>query len=310
VLGIVPTRAGFKTYDIMPHPGCTLTRVAGATPTPHGSISASFDLTTGAGAVTAPPGTLGRIGIPKTGKTIDSISINGKLAWDGAWHAVDGITGASQDAEFVVFSGVQPGTYALTTKYSGKTPAYDEAPVKYAAASLKPDTTTGGDWIGKYGKKGYVLCNYRGEARDEKSLPAYVTALDYYRAFPKTGVPDATVWATATTDKRALAPNIRNSPTRNATCYSNNGQTMSVSIGINGKHDYQVALYFVDWANEGSRMAVEMFDATTLNLIAPVKIVDKFSGGTYLVYKYNQAVKFRINKVRGELATLSGIFFD
>ena len=34
------------------------------------------------------------------------------------------------------------------------------------------------------------------------------------------------------------------------------------------------------------------------------------SGGTYLIYKYNQSMKFRINKVRGELATLSGIFFD
>ena len=310
VLGIVPTRAGFKTYDIMPHPGGTLTRVAGETPTPHGAIRASFDLTSGTSEVTAPPGTVGRIGIPNVGKTIAHISINGKLAWDGTYHAVEGIVGASRNEEFVVFSGVQPGTYALTTTYNGKTPAYVEPPVKYAAESLKPDTTTSGDWGGAYGKDGYVLCNYHGEKRDEKSLPEYVTSLDYFRAFPKNGVPDPTVWATATSDKRALAPNIRNSPTRNATCYSNNDQTMTVTIGINGKHEYQLALYFMDWANKGSRMAVEMFDAATLNLIAPVKILDHFSGGTYLVYKYNQSVKFRINKVRGELATLSGIFFD
>ena len=310
VLGIVPTLAGFKSYDIMPHPGSTLTQVAGETPTPHGTIRASFDLTTGAGVVSAPPGTIGRIGIPKAGKTITSISINGKPAWNGSYHAVDGIATASQNAEFVVFSGVQPGTYAITTTYSGRTPAYDEPPVKYAAKSLKPDTTTGGDWGGTYGKDGYVLCNYHGEKRDEKSLPDYVTSLEYFRAFPKNGVPDPTVWATAITDKRALAPNIRNSPTRNATCYSNNGQTMSVTIGINGKHDYQIALYFVDWTSKSSRMAVELLDATTLNLIAPVKIVDNFSGGTYLVFKYNESVKLRINKVRGELATLSGIFFD
>jgi len=310
VLGIVPTQAGFKTYDIMPHPGRTLTQVSGESPTPHGTIRASFDLTSGVCSVTAPPGTVGRIGIPKAEKTIASISINGKPAWDGAYHAVDGIAGASQDAQFVIFSGVQPGTYAMSVTYSGKTPAYDEPPVKYAAESLKPDTTTGGDWGGVYGKEGYVLCNYNGEKRDEKSLPEYVTSLDYFRAFPKNGVPDATVWATGTNDKRALAPNVRNSPTRNATCYSNNDQTMTVTIGIKGKHDYQVALYFVDWANKGSRQAVEMFDAGTLNLIAPVKIVDNFSGGTYLIYKYNQSVKFRINKVRGELATLSGIFFD
>ena len=310
VLGIVPTQPGFKTFDILPHPGRTLTHVAGETPTPHGTIRASFDLASGACSVTVPPDTLARIGVPKAEKTIESISINGKPAWDGAYHAVDGIAAATQDGQFVTFAGVAPGTYALTVTYRGITPPYAEAPVTYAAQTLPADTTTGGDWGGVYGKDGYVLCNYNGEKRDEKSLPAYVTSLEYFRAFPKNGVPDGTVWATDTTDKRALAPNIRNSPTRHATCYSNNDQTMTVTIGIDGKRDYQVALYLLDWANQGSRLAVEMFDARTLNLIAPVRIVNHFSGGTYLVYKYNQSMKFRINKVRGELATLSGIFFD
>ncbi len=310
VLGIVPTQPGFKTFDILPHPGRTLTQLSGETPTLHGPIRASFDLTSGACSVTAPPGTLGRVGIPKTEKSIASITINGKLAWDGAYHAVPGIGGASQDAQFVIFTAVQPGTYAITVAYTGKTPAYNEPEVKYAAEAIKQDTTTGGDWGGVYGNEGYVLCNYHGDGRDEKSLPAYVTSLEYFRAFPKNGVPDPTLWATATSDKRALAPNPRNSPTRNAACYSNNDQTMSVTIGIDGKRDYQVALYFVDWAAKGSRMAVEMFDAATLNLIAPVKIINNPSGGAYLVYKYNQSVKFRINKVRGDIISLSGIFFD
>jgi alpha-L-rhamnosidase len=85
---------------------------------------------------------------------------------------------------------------------------------------------------------------------------------------------------------------------------------MTATIGINGTKDYQVALYFVDWENKGSRIAVEMFDATTLNLIAPVKIVSDYSGGAYLVYSYNKPAKFRIDKVRGSIITLSGIFFD
>jgi hypothetical protein len=85
---------------------------------------------------------------------------------------------------------------------------------------------------------------------------------------------------------------------------------MSFTVGIKGTHDYQVALYFVDWENKGSRIAVEMFDATTLNLIAPVKIVNNYSGGCYLVYSYNKSAKFRIDKVRGGIITLSGIFFD
>jgi len=55
---------------------------------------------------------------------------------------------------------------------------------------------------------------------------------------------------------------------------------------------------------------VEMFDAATLNLVAPVKVVSNFYGGSYLLYAYNQSAKFRIDQVRGDNAVLSGVFFD
>jgi hypothetical protein len=118
------------------------------------------------------------------------------------------------------------------------------------------------------------------------------------------------MWAAETAHKRALAPDKHNGANRKAAGYSNSGETMSVTIGIDGERDYQVALYFVDWNKTGCCQAVEMMDAGTLNQIVPVKIVDDFSGGAYLVYHYNKSVKFRINKVRGPIASLSGIFFD
>jgi hypothetical protein len=123
-------------------------------------------------------------------------------------------------------------------------------------------------------------------------------------------MPDPQMWAAETADKRALAPDKHNGANRKAAGYSNSGETMSVTIGIDGERDYQVALYFVDWNKTGCCQAVEMMDAETLNLIAPVKIVDDFSGGAYLVFKYNKSVKFRLNKIRGDIASLSGIFFD
>ena len=85
---------------------------------------------------------------------------------------------------------------------------------------------------------------------------------------------------------------------------------MTLTIGVEGTRDYQVALYFVDWDKQARREAVEMMDATTLKLVAPVKIVDTFAGGKYLVYTYNKSAKFRFDKIRGETVTLSGIFFD
>ena len=310
VLGIVPTLPGFKTYGILPHPGRSLTQVSGETPTPLGNIAASFDFTTGICSVSAPKGTIGRIGIPKIERSIASITINGKLAWDGVYHVVDGIGGANEDAEFVYFTSVQPAKYAIKIHYTGKTPAYQEPALKYAAKVAKTDTATGGNWGRVYGKDGHILCNFDGGGRDRKSLPAYVKSIEYFRAFPKNGVPEPTVWNSATTDKRALAADARNSPERNATCYSNSDNTMTVTIGTDGKKEYQIALYFVDWERKGNRMAVEMFDAETLDLIAPVKIVENHAEGAYLIYKYGKSVKFRINKVRGDSVSLSGIFFD
>lgn len=312
VLGIVPTQPGFTTYDILPHPGRTLTHVSGETPTPLGTIRANFDFASGHCHVTAPQGCIGRVGIPKLEKTIAKIMINGTLAWDGSPHAVPGIGGVAGDAEYVVFTGVQPGTYDFVVDYRGTTPAYDEPAVEYAAESLKPDTTTGGNWGGLYGKEGHILCNYHGEGRDEKQLPAYVKSLDYFRAFPKTKncVPDPVVWENDTSDKRALARNSRNDRERNATGYSNRGETMTVTIGIDGPRDYQIALYFVDWKKQGARQVVEMMDADSLNPIAPVRMLSDHSDGIYLIYKYDRSVKFRINKVRGDVSSLSGIFFD
>lgn len=311
VLGIVPTSPGFKTYDILPHLGRTLTTVSGKTPTPYGPIAASFDVSTGKCAFSAPNGTTGRIGLPKAEKSIVRISVNGHLAWDGKSHAVSGIGNATEDAGFVYFNAVKPGKYTIKIDYRGNTPLYNEPQVLFAGQFVKTDTITSGNWGGVYGKDGYSLCNYNGDGTDKRSLPSYVTSIAYFRAFGgKTRVPDNTSWKLGTNDTRAPAPDAANLIPRNAACLSNPDQTMTVTIGINGTKEYQVALYFTDWENRGSRMAVEMFDANTLNLIAPVKIVNNYSGGKYLVYSYNKSAKFRIDKVRGKIVTLSGIFFD
>ena len=310
VLGISPTLPGFKTYDILPHPGRSLTQVSGETPTPMGIIAANFNFTTGICSVSAPEGTVGRIGIPKIERSIASITINGKLAWDSVYHAVAGIGGANEDADFVYFTAVQPAKYSIVVHYTGAPPVYKEPALKYAAQVSKSDTATHGNWGGIYGKDGHILCNYEGGGRDRKSLPAYVKSIEYFRAFPKNGVPEPIVWVSAITDKRALASDARNSAERNATCYSNSDNTMTVTIGMDGNREHQIALYFVDWERKGNRMAVEIFDAETLDLIAPVKIVENHAEGAYLIYKYNKSVKFRINKIRGDSVSLSGIFFD
>ena len=309
-LGIVPTSPGFVTYDITPHLGSTLTRVSGATPTPHGVIRVRFDMSNGSGQVTAPPGAVGRIGVPKAGRSITRIFINEKLAWDGRFHAVAGIESAGEDADFVYFNKVQPGDYAFATSYRGKAKVVAPAPEVYAAKFVGRDTATGGDWGGKYGRDGYVLCAYHADGSDQQVLPDYVKSLDFFRAFPQAGRPDSTRWAESTADRRALAPDAANGTPRAAACLSNNDQTMTVTITTNVVRKYRVALYFVDWDKRGRRSVVEMFDAQSLRLIAPVELIKNHEGGCYLVYEYDRSVKFRFCKIRGDLLTLSGLFFD
>jgi len=314
VLGIKPTSPGFATYDILPHPGSTLTHVSGKIPTLLGEISASFDVSTGKCLISSPIGTVGRIGVPKVGKTISNITINGSLAWDGAFHSMDGIDGANEDSMFVYFTGVHPGNYSFTALYNGITPLYIEPVETYPATCIGIDSTTSGNWGGVYGKDGFVLCNYSGNGVDKKTLPSYVSSISYYKV-KGNGLPQNAVWASNVNDQRALAPDTANGFPRNAAClYAMDGDqigyTFTFNVNLISDHDYQVSLYILDWDKKGRQIGVEMFDAKTLNLIAPVQIVKNCTGGAYLTYTYNKSAKFRINLVRGDNAVLSGIFFD
>jgi hypothetical protein len=118
------------------------------------------------------------------------------------------------------------------------------------------------------------------------------------------------VWSSGTTDSRAAAPDSNNTIPRNASCLFTDWATMSFTFTIAGTREYSIALYFLDWDDKGRRIAVEMMDAKTLNQITPVKIIDNFKGGKYLIYSYNKSAKFRIDQVRGDNAVLSGVFFD
>jgi len=172
VLGIKPTSPGFRTFDVTPHPGRTLSFVSGTTPTPHGTISASFNFSSGDCMVVVPEGTEGRIGIPKVEKTINAIRINGNLAWDGSFHPVAGIGNATTDSQFVYLAGVRPGSYSIAVSYNGVTPAWLEPQESWPARFIGEDSTTSGNWGNVYGKEGFVLCNYNGNSSDRTRIGA------------------------------------------------------------------------------------------------------------------------------------------
>ena len=310
VLGITPTSPGFGRYTIAPHLGGSLTWVSGTTPTPHGPIQASLNIENGQAHIVVPPGTVARFDVPKLGRFIASISVNDKLAWDGHWHSIPSIKDASDIPEAVSFVGIEAGNYNFKIVYRGNQAIVRPKPFVFPARLISRDNKTGGSWGRKYGRDGHILFAQGPGGSNVESLPSYVGSVDFFRAFPNAGRPDSTIWARATSSAGALAANDTNAVPRIASCLSNNDQTMTMTIRSKEHHKYRISLYFLDWEHRGRRQAVELFDANSLRMIAPVALVDRHSQGTYFTYEVDGAVKFRFDKVRGDIVTLSGVFFD
>jgi hypothetical protein len=117
VLGTAPeTQVG--QYRFVPHPG-DLTSAEGRITLPQGQLNASWSRDPAAGTYTArltsPTGTTGRIGVPKLSGTNISASVNGAVVWsNNTFTPRPGISGASQDNNYVYLTGVAPGTYDVT----------------------------------------------------------------------------------------------------------------------------------------------------------------------------------------------------
>jgi hypothetical protein len=294
LLGIKATTPGFSTFAVIPHLGTQLTSVSGEMPTPYGTITASFDITLGKHSITVPQGTVATFAVPKAGRTVSGLKINGSA-----------VAADREDENYFYFDGLTEGSYEFTADYSGTVEKYEAPEWSYDATYIGTDSETQGNWSGIYGSDGYVFCGSSGFAN--KVLPDYVSSVIFTKGNNLTASADAD-------DSRALQSNIFGIGDRvlshyatnyNAACY----QTFTVDINLVESHPYTVALYFVDWENEGKSLAVEMFNGETLELVAPVKTISDYAGGIYMIYEYDQSARFRIDHIRGSYVSLSGIFF-
>ena len=294
VLGIKADKAGFDSFTVKPHLGRQLERVSGGTPTPHGTIEVSFDTASGLHTLTVPEGTTATIAIPKVERQITEITMNGAAA-----------AAADEDEEYLYFTGLTPGSYTFQATYTGTTPDYVESEYVYPAEFVGTDTTTKGNWNGVYGSEGYLLPGYSG-GEDIRVLPEYVSNIRISKGRRETLAVDSD-------DERAMPSNIYGVGDRSIGAYVTSGvamyQTFTVDIDLREEREYTVALYFADWNNAGQELMVEMFDGETLNLIAPLQALHDYSGGVYLIYRYDKSARFRVNHIRGDNVSLSGIFF-
>lgn len=304
ILGITPTSPGFSTVDVFPRPGRTLSWVAGSVPTPYGAVSAGFDVRSGRGTVELPAGVRGRIGIPSDGRTVTRVRLNGRVVWTEGDPYTDGV---------VVLGDIAPGSHRLAVSYRGRPEPRPAEPLRYPLRFVARDTATGGDWGGVYGRDGHLLFNYDGNGVHRDRTPSYVTSVEPWRQ-GWSGCRDA-VWQAGTDERRAPAPDHGNGIPRTAGCVytttpSPGGMTMPIDLTVAPGSRYRLAMYFVDWDSVARRLAVEVFDLETRNLVAPEELVDDFHDGAYLVYECDRSVRIRVAHVLGANAVLSGLFFD
>ncbi|QMW04815.1 alpha-L-rhamnosidase C-terminal domain-containing protein [Spirosoma foliorum] len=297
ILGIRPVSVGFKTFSIIPFLTKSIFSVKGSVPTPWGIIMASFNSVTGDCEVRIPAGTTAaRLGLPKNGKYINRITVNNQM-----------VRLAAEDEQYAYLQNLSTGSYVIKVSYGKALPSVNTQTDKwqYAVTDFTVDSITGGNWKNRYGKDGYFFAGSRSEDNTLKK-PAYVDSVRVIRAINQS-------WENRTTDPRALQQD--ETKARGASAFITQDpkatlQTFTLDIFKHTREPYYLTLYFLDWDRKGRRSAIELFDAETLELLAPVQVIDNYGNGKYLRFKVDRSVRVRVNHVRGPNAALAGLFFN
>jgi uncharacterized protein (TIGR03437 family) len=162
-----------------------------------------------------------------------------------------------------------------------------------SATFVSRDAATQGSWQGVYGANGYVVVG------DHASNPGYVT--------PAAAGQLTYVWASSTSDVRALQKPSNPADRIAATWYNTTPFTIDLNMSDTAQH--QIALYCVDWDPAGRQQTVDILDANG-NVLNTQSLTTGFGGGVYLVWNVSGHVTIRVTLTAGVNAVVSGLFFD
>ncbi len=160
------------------------------------------------------------------------------------------------------------------------------------ASFVGTDTTTQGTWQNTYGLDGYSV------AQSGQSLPAYAQ-------FTRQNTLNYT-WAGSTTNVRALQKAPPATGRLAATWY---GSQFDLNVTITDGQTHRVRLYFLDWDSAGRVQRVDVIDTAT-GAVLDTRTVSGFAGGQYLGWDVSGAVSFRVTRLTGPNAVVSGVFFN
>lgn len=188
------------------------------------------------------------------------------------------------------------GNAVLSGLFFGLNASVPVTPVGGGATSATPigaDTSTQGNWKGKYGPDGYYIANGISQA------PTYGSA-------SVTGASTFT-WAYNIPDTRALQnfdPILGNVHTA-STYYANSFNT---NVSITDGNSHQVSLYVLDWDQTNLSETINVYDAATGALLDS-QVLSGAANGKYFSWTIKGNVRFNVSSTGYNSALVSGVFF-
>jgi fibronectin type 3 domain-containing protein len=165
------------------------------------------------------------------------------------------------------------------------------------AVFVKSDAATQGSWKGAYGADGFNVIN--DSSVDNPSYPNYasVSASDN-RPY---------MWASSSAASYALQKASAGSTDRIGACWYS-ATSFSIDVNVSDSKTHQVALYLLDWLNNGRAETITVTDPAT-NTVLDSRSASSFANGVYYVWNVAGHVRITFTRSAGANAVISGIFF-
>ena len=136
-------------------------------------------------------------------------------------------------------------------------------------------------------------------AGDATSLPSYAQVTMSGQA--------PYVWSPSTQDPKCLQKGAPGATDRIAAVWYS-ATSFTIDVNLTGTTPHQVALYALDWDVAQRSERIDVLDGTTGQTLDS-RTASGFPNGTFLVWNASGHVQFRVTRLSGPNAILSGIFF-
>lgn len=208
-------------------------------------------------------------------------TVSSQTQWSNTSITAPVPTGATSGPVVVNVSGKKTGNNANFTVLTGQTLQF-----------LGNDGSTQGTWEGVYGADGYNVINL---------TPAYPS----YATVTPSGQTEYT-WSSNTQDPRALQ--VPGQSYRIAASWYSSAN-FTIGINLTDGQTHQLAVYCLDWDNQGRVETVSILNAQT-GAVLDSHMISSFTSGQYLVWNLSGNIEIQFTAVAGPNAVMSGLFFS